>query len=228
MQQSLVVSRVPVHGPCPRLRTGPGSGGHRVLVAEVALGRPANLGKVTAHAYPNSVGQFQGHSSVATLKSCQPPEASTANTANTHNKANSAREDKFFEVEMRVRDDDLDEYGVVNNAIYASYIHDARNIMLQTLGFNVRFWMSTGNSMALSELQLKYFTPLRSGGIFVVKLRVVQIKGVRIIVDHMIESRPSRKLIMEARATAVCLDKNHRPTRVFPDLASKLRQFFSC
>ncbi|KAK1661485.1 hypothetical protein QYE76_049644 [Lolium multiflorum] len=155
MQQSLVVSRVPVHGSCPRLRTGPGSGGHRVLVAEVALGRPANLGKVTIHAYPNSVGQFQGHSSVATLKSCQPPEASTANTAN------SAREDKFFEVEMRVRDDDLDEYGVVNNAIYASYIHDARNIMLETLGFNVRFWMSMGNSMALSELQLKYFTPLR-------------------------------------------------------------------
>jgi acyl-CoA thioesterase FadM len=32
------------------------------------------------------------------------------------------RVDKYYEAEMTVQDCDLDKYGVVNNAIYASYI----------------------------------------------------------------------------------------------------------
>jgi hypothetical protein len=33
--------------------------------------------------------------------------------------------------------------------------------MLEQLGISVGYWTSTGNAMALSELNLKYFAPLR-------------------------------------------------------------------
>ena len=34
-------------------------------------------------------------------------------------------------------------------------------MVLEKLGISVDYWTSTGNAMALSELNLKYFTPLR-------------------------------------------------------------------
>ncbi|CAL5069282.1 unnamed protein product [Urochloa decumbens] len=138
------------------------------------------------------------------------------------------RKDKFFEIEMKVRDDELDEYGVVNNAIYASYLHSGRDVVLEQLGISVDYWTSTGNAMALSELNLKYFAPLRSGDRFVVRVKPVQIKGVRMIVDHMIETLPGRKLVLEGRATVVCLNKDFRPTRVFPELSARAMEVFSC
>ncbi|WVZ65323.1 hypothetical protein U9M48_014704 [Paspalum notatum var. saurae] len=138
------------------------------------------------------------------------------------------RNDMFFEIEMKVRDDELDEYGVVNNAIYASYLHSGRDVLLEKLGFSVDYWASTGKAMALSELNLMYFAPLRSGDRFVVKVKPVQIKGVRVIVQHVIERLPDRKLVLEGRATVVCLNKDFRPTRVFPELSARVVEVFSC
>ncbi|CAM0914127.1 unnamed protein product [Alopecurus aequalis] len=128
---------------------------------------------------------------------------------------------------MIVQDCELDKYGVVNNVIYASYIEKAREEMLVSLRISTECIISSGNAMAISELNLKYFTPLRRGDMFVVKVRVVRIKGARIFVKHLIETLPDRKLVLDATATAVCLNTNCRPTRVFPEMFTKLQGFFS-
>ncbi|KAI5004190.1 hypothetical protein ZWY2020_031433 [Hordeum vulgare] len=142
-------------------------------------------------------------------------------------KLRSSRADKFFEVEMTVHDNDLDQYGVVNNAIYVAYIHNVREEMAASIGFGMASIAHTGNAMALLELNLKYFKPLLRGAKFVVKVRLVQIKGARIFVDHFIETLPDHELVLEATATVICLNKDYRPTRVFPEMSSRLQQLFS-
>ncbi|KAL5213648.1 hypothetical protein ABZP36_002800 [Zizania latifolia] len=226
----------------PRAIACPAGSGHRVVPLGAGGRRPASLGRVRAYAYPTTRRAIKVSPAVVDApKSCLLQDASVAapnpclqllqdaphkKAANQQHTNDSSSEGKFFEVEMSVDDNELDEYGVVNNAIYASYIHSGRDVFLENVGIGVEYWTSTGNALALSELNLKFFTPLRKGDRFVVKLRVVQIKGVRIIVDHLIETLPDRKLVLDARATAVCLDKNYRPTRVFPELSAKLHQFF--
>ncbi|KAL6911675.1 hypothetical protein ACP4OV_000480 [Aristida adscensionis] len=133
---------------------------------------------------------------------------------------------KFYEVEMMVDDCDLDQFGVVNNAVYAAYIDKAREAMLSSFGISRDSIAGTGRAMAVSDLNLRYFAPLKRGAKFVVMVRPVRIKGVRILAEHFIETLPERKLVLEATATAVFLDQDYRPTRVFPEM-SKLLHFFS-
>ncbi|KAJ1280288.1 hypothetical protein BS78_04G220100 [Paspalum vaginatum] len=122
--------------------------------------------------------------------------------------------DKFFQVEMTVRDCDLDQYGVVNSAAYADYIDKAREELASSLGMDRGSIARTGNAMALCELNFNYFSPLKRSARFVVMVRVVQMKSGRMIVQRVVQTLPEHKLVLEATGTVICLNKDYRPTRV--------------
>ncbi|KAL5208598.1 hypothetical protein ABZP36_033033 [Zizania latifolia] len=200
------------HPPHPLARAGARSASawsrSSCLAVHLGHSHPRNSGALV-HAAPNS----RSHEAISTK-------------TNTNQDA-KLRVDKFYELEMSVRDCELDKYGVVNNVVYARYIEQAREELATSLGVSTSSIACTGNAMALSELNLKYFTPLKRGDKFVVKVRIAQIRGARIYVEHFIEMLPDRKLVLEATATVACLNREYRPTRVFPDLSSKLLHFFS-
>ncbi|CAO2043330.1 unnamed protein product [Urochloa humidicola] len=238
MQQQMdgLVHQVPGLSPRPRAGNGIsftfGSGHHRVVV-HTGRRRTTRLGTAVAAAHVAAGPKYcrlRCMAAVAapgtTSRELFDQRALPGNITAPAGQLAGINKDGFFEVEMEVRDDELDQYGVVNNAIYVSYLHTSRDVVLEHPGFGVDYWTSTGNAMALSELNLKYFAPLRSDDRFVVKARAIQIKGVRIIVEHMIETLPDRKLVLEGRATAICLDKSFHPTRVFPELSASLIEVF--
>jgi len=91
---------------------------------------------------------------------------------------------------MDVRDYELDQFGVVNNKNYLGFTQHARHVMLAGLGFPCDDRAREGEALAISEVNVKYLSPLRSGDRFIVAVKVDQLTKARVVFVEQIVLLP--------------------------------------
>lgn len=121
---------------------------------------------------------------------------------------------KQFVLDFQVRDSELDQYGVVNNAIYQVYLEHTRHEFLIAVGMDAAEIAREGRSLAVSGINIRYRAPLRSRDLFQVSLTISRLSGARVEIHQIIRKPGGETLILEAWVEAVFLDERARPMRL--------------
>eukprot|EP00798_Chlamydomonas_sp_ICE-L_P030805 gene30805-35836_t len=94
--------------------------------------------------------------------------------------------DGVYCLEMGVRDYELDQFGVVNNAVYANYFQHALHEGLERLGIDCDAYARANLGLAITDMRLSYKAPLRSKDKFRELVEVSRVTGARAVMDQVI------------------------------------------
>ena len=119
-----------------------------------------------------------------------------------------------FTLDFQVRDSELDQFGVVNNAVYQVYLEHARHEFLIFTGLDAAAVAAQGRSLALAGINIRYLAPLRSRDRFRICLTLSRLSGVRAVFHQKILKLPHDAPILEAWAEAIFLNEQARPMRL--------------
>lgn len=117
-----------------------------------------------------------------------------------------------FELEMSVRDYELDTQGVVNNSVYQNYIEHARHEFLKHIGLNFNELHEQGTDAVVHKIEMEYKRPLTGDDNFVVRTRAEQDGNVRFVFIQDIYRKSDDELVFKGKVTAVFMS-NGRPIR---------------
>eukprot|EP00798_Chlamydomonas_sp_ICE-L_P008924 gene8924-3812_t len=129
--------------------------------------------------------------------------------------------DGVYCLEMGVRDYELDQFGVVNNAVYANYFQHAIHDGLERLGIDCDAYARANLGLAITDMRLSYKAPLRSKDRFRVLSGVSRVTGARAVMDEVIlksvtngDGEEKDMVIAKCQVTMVVLDGDYKATRL--------------
>jgi acyl-CoA thioester hydrolase len=111
----------------------------------------------------------------------------------------------MFTVDLKVRDYECDQQGIVNNSVYLNYLQHARHEYGRTIGLDWTELSARGVNLVLRRVELDYLRSLRPGD----EIRISAIpsrKGkFRFYFEQEIRILPGNDLILKALLTVACV-----------------------
>lgn len=111
----------------------------------------------------------------------------------------------LFELELSVRDYELDLQGIVNNSVYQNYLEHARHEFLYSLNIDFAGLHDEGKDLIISRVEIDYKYPLKSHERFKVTLDIRREGHLKVVFDQKILRVPDEKTIVKAQVKGVCL-----------------------
>lgn len=110
--------------------------------------------------------------------------------------------DYIFEIQLKVRDYECDIQGVVNNAIYQSYLEHARHEYLLSKDNSFEELTQKGILLMVSRIEMDFKKSLSSRDYFAVKLRTER-QGVKLVFFQDIFRLSDNSLCLKAKVDVI-------------------------
>ena len=135
----------------------------------------------------------------------------------------SKREDFYFIVTMSTRWRDLDAFQHVNNAVYATYIENARATLFNR--WSIRH-DGRGKSLILVSIKIDYLKQLIHPAQFDVCQRISRIGNTSFDLESALFTNQSDDPICMSNATCVCFDfTKEKPVPVFKEIIDDFNDY---
>ncbi len=125
----------------------------------------------------------------------------------------------IYELEIPVRDYELDSEGVVNNAIYLHYLEYTRHCFCEKVGYSFKQMRDDGIIPMLNRIEADYKRPMCSGETVVSKLWL-EMQGVRFVFHQDLYDKATGALSLQAIVSVIAIE-NGRLSR-----GDKFREIF--
>lgn len=116
-----------------------------------------------------------------------------------------------FQIEMYVRDYELDIQGIVNNSVYQNYLEHARHEYIKSLGIDFKEYAKNGINLVVIRAELDYKFPLTSGDKFRVGVRMEMESAIKFAFFQDIYRSADNKLILRGKIIGTALNARGRP-----------------
>jgi acyl-CoA thioester hydrolase len=121
------------------------------------------------------------------------------------------------EIEVRVRYPECDPMGFVHHAVYPIWLEMGRTEMLRAAGGDYRALEEAGVFLAVVRLDVRYRRPARYDDVVTVRTQLLAAGPVKI--EHAYEVVRGGEVLVEARTTLACLDREGRARPVPANLS---------
>lgn len=111
-------------------------------------------------------------------------------------------QDYIFEIQQKVRDYECDLQGIVNNAIYQSYLEHARHEYLASKSISFKELTAQDILLMVSRIEMDFKRSLTSGDSFSVKIRIEK-QGLKLIFFQNIYRLADDALCLKAKVEVI-------------------------
>jgi acyl-CoA thioester hydrolase len=119
-----------------------------------------------------------------------------------------AKTQSWFEYPVKAQPHHTDYGGIVWHGTYLTWMEEARVEYLRSIGIEFADLVSMGCDLPVVDLSLRYHLPIQLGVSALVKVRLVESKGVRINWDYEIQSYDRQKIFLTGKVVLVGVDRD--------------------